>query len=500
LIPNRQPQGQPTGGQFATKTNPECDVYLLVDHPSTVHYPGLVELDDDVRAALESIRSVGGRPMLVGGCVRDPLIDPGLVSKDIDIEVYGHSDIETLSKALGTVGRVDEVGKSFGVLKVRVGDQDLDVSLPRRDSKVADGHRGFDIHADAGLSESEATGRRDFTINSLMWDPETEDVVDCWGGLSDIESGVLRHTTEAFAEDPLRVLRGVQFASRFGFHLAPETARLCRSLSESYAELPTERVWGEFEKIGTKGTHISAGLAALADSGWDQHFPQLVATKGTEQDPRWHPDGDVHTHSGLSADSAAALADEAHLTGEDRFVVVMGTLAHDFGKPDHTQHVHNPDGTVRITSHGHASGGVEPATKFLDSIGCPRSLTERITPIIREHMCTASGDPTPAAARRLARRLVPATLTEWAMVVGADHAGRGSASGPNPAEKWLAVASRAGVAERPQKGLLTGDHLIAAGMRPGPEFKPILAEALAAQDDGAFEDEAGALRWFDRRR
>jgi tRNA nucleotidyltransferase (CCA-adding enzyme) len=491
----RQPSGVPVGGQFAAKSNPESEISLL-DEPRRIHRPGLIELDEDTRSALDAIRSIGGRPMLVGGCVRDPLIDPSLVSKDIDVEVYECADIETLAAALGTVGRVDEVGKSFGVLKVRVGDQDLDVSLPRRDSKVADGHRGFDIHADAGLSESEATGRRDFTINSLMWDPDTEDVVDCWGGLADIESGVLRHTTDAFSEDPLRVLRGVQFASRFGFHLAPETADLCRGLSGSYAELPTERVWGEFEKIGTKGTHISAGLAALEDSGWDRHFPQLVATKWTEQDPHWHPEGNVHTHSGLSADSAAALADEAHLTGDDRFVVVMGTLAHDFGKPDHTQHVHNPDGTVRITSHGHAPGGVEPATKFLDSIGCPRRLTERIAPIVREHMCVVNGDPTPAAVRRLARRLEPATLKEWSLVVGGDHGGRGSASGPNPADEWLAIGEDVGVTESPRKGLLTGDHLIAAGMRPGPAFKPVLAEALAAQDDGAFEDEAGALRWF----
>jgi tRNA nucleotidyltransferase (CCA-adding enzyme) len=437
--------------------------------------------------------------MLVGGCVRDPLIDPQISSKDIDIEVYGCSDFDALSTALESVGEVDEVGKSFGVLKVTVGNQDLDVSLPRRDSKVGEGHKGFDVQPDADLSEVEASGRRDFTINSLMWDPETEEVVDCWGGLEDLEAGVLRHTTDAFSEDPLRVLRGVQFAARFGFRLAPETAELCRGLAGSFAELPTERVWGEIEKIGSKGVHITAGLATLRQSGWDHHFPQITATYGVEQDPHWHPEGDVAIHTGLSADAAAVLADQAGLTGEDRFVIVMGTLVHDFGKPDHTQHVTHPDGSVKITSHGHAAGGVQPAADFLSSVGCPRHLVERITPIVREHMCTASSDPTPAAARRLARRLVPATLTEWALVVGADHAGRGPASGPNPADAWMALARKSGVTERPAKGLLTGDHLIAAGMAPGPEFRPILASALAAQDDGVFEDEAGALAWMGRR-
>jgi tRNA nucleotidyltransferase (CCA-adding enzyme) len=370
------------------------------------------------------------------------------------------------------------------------------VSLPRRDSKTGDGHRGFDIQPDADLSEKEATGRRDFTINALMWDPNTEEIVDCWGGLEDVENGILRHTTDAFSEDPLRVLRGVQFAARFGFHLAPETAELCRSLVDAYSELPKERIWGEFEKIGTKGTNITSCLTALQESGWDRHFPRLTALYGVEQDPAHHPEGDVIVHTGLAADVAARMADEAHLTGEDRFVAVMAALTHDFGKAEHTQHVEQPDGSIKITSHGHAEGGVEPAVEFLESIGTPKRIIERIAPIIREHMCTSSGDPTPAAVRRLARRLVPATLEEWSLVVGADRGGRGSDNYKNPATKWLAVAANIGVEKRPVKGLLTGNHLIAAGMSPGPEFKAILADSLSAQDNGEFSDEAGAIEWF----
>lgn len=111
-------------------------------------------------------------------------------------------------------------------------------------------------------------------------------------------------------------------------------------------------------------------------------------------------------------------------------------------------------------------------------------------------MCAVAAPPTPAAVRRLSRRLVPTSISEWALVVGADHAGRGSGDTPNPADAWLSVASNAGVAESPRKGILTGDHLIASGMKPGPEFKPILAAALTAQDEGEFEDESGALGWF----
>jgi len=119
-----------------------------------------------------------------------------------------------------------------------------------------------------------------------------------------------------------------------------------------------------------------------------------------------------------------------------------------------------------------------------------------VLPIVKEHMCVVNGDPSPAAVRRLARRLAPASINDWARVVEADHAGRGRNNPPNPAAIWLKIANAQSVHEQPQKSLLTGDHLIAAGMRPGPAFKPILDEALAAQDAGAFHDEAGALTWF----
>ena len=446
-------------------------------------------LSPEVERILTVIREAGGRPLLVGGFVRDLIMNRAAASKDIDIEVYGLT-FAALAEALGRAGRVDEVGKSFGVLKIRAGDTDLDVNVPRRERKIGTGHRGFDITPDMSLDYREASARRDFTMNAIMLDPEAGTVIDCHGGLDDIAAGVLRHTSAAFAEDPLRVLRAVQFAARFGFTLAPETAALCRQLAPAYAELPVERVWCEVEKIGTRGTDITGALRVLAETGWEWHFPQIAALHGIEQDPEWHPEGDVHVHSGLAADQAARLADEATLTGADRFVVVMAALAHDFGKVTHTQRTGG-----RITSHDHAAAGVEPAQAFLHSVGCPEGLTARIVPLVREHM-NCVGRPTKPAVGRLVRRLVPAKMTELAIVCGADRAGRGDPSAPNNAAAWLAVASDLRVAERPAKGLLTGDHLIAAGMKPGPAFRPLLADALAAQDAGEFEDEAGALQWL----
>ncbi len=171
----------------------------------------------------------------------------------------------------------------------------------------------------------------------------------------------------------------------------------------------------------------------------------------------------------------------------------MAALAHDFGKVTHTKRAGG-----RIIYHGHADAGVEPAQAFFRSIGCPEGITGRIAPLIREHMCCMDR-PTKPAVRRLVRRLVPSTLAELALVCGADRAGRGDPDAPNLAAAWLEMGRGLSIEERPAKGLLTGDHLIAAGMKPGPAFRPLLAAALAAQDAGEFEDEDGALRWLTER-
>ena len=463
---------------------PRCPPRLLDGSPVTA----IPRPSPDVERVLAAIRSAGGRPMLVGGYVRDALL--GALGKDVDIEVYGIANTDYLAANLAEVGNVTEAGKSFGVLKVRSGETEVDVSLPRRESKTGAGHRGFSVIPDGRLGFAEASARRDFTVNALMADPETGEVIDCHGGLDDLKAGVLRHTSQAFAEDPLRVLRGVQFAARFGFSVAPSTAVLCWSLIGSYRELPVERVWGEVEKIGTRGTDITAALTVLAETGWEVYFPQLANLRGILQDPEWHPEGDVWTHSGLAADQAARLADEACLTGTDRLVIVFAALLHDAGKVTHTQ-----TAAGRITSHGHAKAGVIPAQDFLFSVGCPHATVLRILPLIREHM-TCADRPTKPGVRRLARRLFPATLAELALVVGADRKGRGDPDALNPADAWLEMARGLKVEERPAKGLLTGDHLIAARMKPGPAFKPVLAEALAAQDAGEFADEEGAVAWL----
>ena len=183
------------------------------------------------------------RAFLVGGCVRDWLCSMPI--KDIDIEVFdiGYAD---LVRALSRWGRADLVGKSFGVVKLVLDGEILDFSLPRRDSKIGAGHKGFDVVVDPTLTLLEASSRRDFTINSMSWDPRTDQVIDLHGGQSDLNHRILRHTSSAFIEDPLRVLRGMQFASRLNLIPAQETVELCRRIRDSYHELPKDRIREEW--------------------------------------------------------------------------------------------------------------------------------------------------------------------------------------------------------------------------------------------------------------
>jgi tRNA nucleotidyltransferase (CCA-adding enzyme) len=196
-----------------------------------------MRLDRDVLTpaayrVLRAATDAGGIPVLAGGSVRDALLHVDI--KDFDIEVYGNVNPDRLCAELSAAGTADLTGRAFGVMKVRVSGEEIDVTLPRRDIRTAGGHRGFDVVTGGDLTPAQASARRDYTVNAMMADPFTGEVTDCHGGLADLYKGVLRHTSTAFTEDPLRVLRGVRFAARYGFTMAPETALLCRSISGTF--------------------------------------------------------------------------------------------------------------------------------------------------------------------------------------------------------------------------------------------------------------------------
>jgi len=436
------------------------------------------------------------RAYLVGGCVRDALA--GLPpAKDFDVEVFG-LDYEPLLAALARWGKTDLVGRSFGVVKLSTeSGLSCDFTLPRKDSKVAPGHKGFEVEFDGAISLREAAARRDFTINSMMYDPRQGQVLDFFGGEADWKGRILRHTSAAFGEDPLRVLRGMQFAGRFELRAAPETVELARRMKGSYAELAVERVREEWFKWAQRSRLPSAGLRFLAETEWIGHFPEIKALIGTAQEPEWHPEGDVFTHTCHCCDALARLPDWSEAGAESQAVYMLAVLAHDFGKPA-TTHRAIKDGRERIVSPGHESAGVAPARIFLERIGAPQAVALRVIPLVQNHLFHLE-TISDRAVRRLARRLAPESIEGLCLVMTADSMGRPprAAAVPENVKTLLARAHELEVRQKPPPPILQGRHLLPLGLAPGPALGIILDKAYEAQLEGVFGDLQGALRWVE---
>lgn len=435
---------------------------------------------------LDALENAGGRPLTVGGYVRDQLL--GIDNKDIDIEVYG-LPYEQLVDILSKFGRVATVGRSFGVIKFWHDDQEYDISLPRRDSKVARGHQGFVVEADHDLTPAEAALRRDFTINSMAQTRDGE-LIDPFAGADDLQAKVLRATSPHFVEDPLRVLRGMQFAGRFDMRVESETADMCRKLKTEFDTLAVERIWTEFEKLCTKGRKPGVGIQFLIDTGWLDLFPELLAMKDSPQDPEWHPEGCVLTHTMHCMDAAIDIADRESVTGDDRLVLILAMLCHDIGKP--VTLAKNDEG--RYTNHAHAEKGVPIAESFLLSIGAYARIIDRVLPLVKYHMVHLSmasiEQVSPRFIRRLARNLGSATINELAMVMEADKSGRPPLSKGIDARtaRMLEVAQELALEFEPPVPLIQGRDLIQHfGAKGGPAFKSVLDAAFEAQLNGEFE-------------
>lgn len=435
------------------------------------------------------------RAFAVGGCVRDALLERP--SKDFDIEVFG-IDYEELVRALGRWGRTDLVGRSFGVVKLttRKGNT-YDFTIPRKDSKVAPGHKGFEIQFDPGITPQEAAARRDFTINAIMYDPHAHELLDFFGGAEDLRNRILRHTGPAFVEDPLRVLRGMQFAARFNLQAATSTLELCHSISGGYHELASDRVRDEWFKWAERSTVPSAGLHFLNQCGWIEHFPEIKALIDTPQEPEWHPEGDVFIHTCHCCDAMAYLPQWLQATPESRIVYMLAILAHDFGKPP-TTHTELKDGKPRIVSPGHEEAGAVLAEQFLNRIHAPAAIQARVIPLVANHLFHFQS-LTDRAVRRLARRLAPENIEGLCLVMTADSLGRPPhpPTIPKTIPQLLEKAHELQVRQEPPRPILMGRHLIERGLQPSPRFGEILHQAYEAQLEGVFADLSGALRWLD---
>jgi tRNA nucleotidyltransferase (CCA-adding enzyme) len=452
----------------------------------------LLTIPPSLEVILRDLDAAGFRPLLVGGAVRDALLD--LQQKDFDVEVYGVS-YDRLADFLSRYGRVDLVGKSFGVVKLA----GFDFSIPRRESKTGPHHRGFQATFDESITPQEAASRRDFTINAIAYDPIRDEILDFFGGREDLKNRVLRATSAAFSEDPLRVLRGMQFACRFDLAVDPATAEMCRSIAGEYATLARERISEEFMKW-TASNRPGRIAEYLTATGWILHFPEIAALAAVPQDPIWHPEGDVDTHTMLVVNAAAGIAKRENLEGDERAVLIFSALCHDFAKPATTQ-LREKEGKMRWTSWGHEAAGGPIARAFLERIGIKSAIVDQVVPIVEHHLVSSSigRDPTPRAIRRLAMHLAPASIAQLLRVIEADHSGRPPlpAGLPEGAVRIRDMAVAQAVEHEPQAPFILGRHVLPYfNDRPGKHIGEVTAAAREAQADGAFSTQEEAQAWL----
>ena len=439
---------------------------------------------------MQAIKEARGNPLVVGGFIRDHVAVYD--SKDIDVETFNVT-AEQYKTILSQFGEVDAVGARFGVY--RVSGIDADFSLPRRESKQGKGHKGFIITPDPNMTIEEACARRDYTMNSMAYDYFNDILHDPFDGITDIHNRTLRHTSEQFAEDPVRVMRGFQFCARFFMAEHEATKELAKSLRNEFYTIDKDVLWIEWKKWATKGIFPSKGLRFLKDCDWLEFYPEIYSLVGLEQEPAHHPEGDTFEHTCHTVDSLTNDLCWNLLPDDDKIVYMFSALLHDTGKVTTTE-IKNG----KIISHGHDKAGEQFVVSFCNRIGMPQKYIDVIIPLVKEHMVHVHNRiPNKRMVRRLANRLHPATINQLMVIMEADHSGRPPLKGGLPKEaKMIARIAKDLVIEhnKPQP-IIMGRHLIAEfGLTPSPEFGILIERAFQAQLDGAFDCLDNGLKWI----
>lgn len=448
--------------------------------------------ETDRSMAVEIARHVaakGGHTYYVGGFVRDALL--GRENKDVDIEVHGISP-EDLKQILDTLGHRITIGESFGIFNLK--GYSLDIAMPRKEEVRGQGHRDFDIYVDPFIGTEAAARRRDFTFNALMQDVLTGEIVDHFGGRDDLLSGTLRHVSDnSFGEDPLRVLRAAQFAARFDCNVAEETVHLCHRMDLRH--LPKERIEGELKKALLKAARPSIFFEVLREMDQLDHwFPELKALIGIPQNPVYHAEGDVWTHTMMVLDEAAKLRHRA----ENPYWFMLAALTHDLGKAVCTEEINGV-----LHAYEHEKKGLPLADAFLHRITTETKLIKYVLNLVELHMkpntVAEANSAVKVTTRMFDRALDPEGLVCIAL---ADDRGRITTKPSGDKEAFL-NARLAMFQEIMARPYVMGRDLIEAGLNPGESFTQILEYAhklrLAGVDkESALKQALGFARQFSK--
>lgn len=416
------------------------------------------------RGIAQDVAEAGGRVYFVGGVVRDRLM--GMESKDIDIEVYGVAPGK-LREILARRGTVIDKGASFGVLGLK--GSDLDIAMPRMERRTGALHTDFDVSVDPFMTPREASERRDFTINAMMQDVLTGEIVDCWGGREDLKRRIIRCVSRrTFSEDALRVFRAAQFAARLEAEIEPDTLRLCREIDVRL--ISHERIYEETAKALLKARTPSTYFRALREMAHlGEFFPELEACCGVLQNPRYHPEGDVFEHTMLVIDCAAQLRARAL----EPLAFMFAALFHDLGKIVATSI--QPDG--RITAYGHEVLGLETVERQMRRLTNNTRLIRYVLNLTELHM-----RPNKLAEckskKKKTRELFDQCVCPEDLILLARADASGKLDQPYPDENEAFLRERLedyrAVMTRP---MVTGNDLIASGIAPGIQMKELLARA-----------------------
>ena len=434
---------------------------------------------EDQKMAREVARLVaekGGRTFYVGGFVRDALIHRE--NKDVDIEVHGISP-KSLEDILDSLGQRMTIGESFGIFGLK--GYSLDIAMPRKEEARGQGHKDFDIFVDPFIGTEAAARRRDFTFNALMQDVLTEEIVDHYGGVEDLHAGVLRHVNDqSFAEDPLRVLRAAQFAARFGFRVAEETVSLCQRMQLQH--LPRERIEGELKKALLKAERPSIFFEVLREMDQLDHwFPEVKALIGVPQNPVYHSEGDVWTHTMMVLDEAAKLRHRA----ANPYWFMLAALVHDFGKAICTE---EHDGVLH--AYLHEIKGLPLAETFLRRITSETKLIEYALNLAEYHMKPNTVAGVRSAKKVTTRMFDRAVDPEGLICIAlADDRGRITQAPATDHEAFLYERLEV-FRELMSRPYVMGRDLIEAGLQPGVAFTEILEHAHKLRLAGVPKDSA----------